>query len=550
MKRAFSFGKKNKKSGKENPVVRRLSKSKINALNFLGRSFRKKGEKSGPLKTPDNAPNKTPVETPVKKGNAPPMIDIYAGSDVDQQSQAHSQLSEKAKTTLVSPKATNQGKEDWKLLYELACQFDKFKLQEAEEMKKQKPKEAPQKKHAPGDAKGTKKSLEAIFGGVNFRADGSFLDKKFIDQYLVEEPKFSSVTFDFSGQGKLYKRFNRKNDEQKTICKKFAAALLQHPKSSKITQLNLSNALLPDAFLEALSDQCIASGGKGLPMLQALNLESNVLGKPGIDALCRCIADAKVWPRLQVLKLENQQKTLTTNAEETLGEVVVENTSLVVVGYRVRSGIPKQQIDNTVRCNLDKLRQARRMHASKAGTLKARKRNEMELYFDKIASNADRSVVNVDLTGNLKFLGLNATERTKTGAAFATNKTVKTVKMVKLKLDDAFAEAFGSALATNTTLETVILDSNAFSGTGMMALLSGLGKNTTISNFQVRHQSKTMSSSDEEKLPDLLKDNTTVLKLGIDARNPLIKRQLERKANDNSELQRKLRAAAKKNKKK
>lgn len=143
-----------------------------------------------------------------------------------------------------------------------------------------------------------------------------------------------------------------------------------------------------------------------------------------------------------------------------------------------------------------------------------------------------------------------ATERTKTGAAFATNKTVKTVKMVKLKLDDAFAEAFGSALATNTTLETVILDSNSFSGTGMMALLSGLGKNTTISNFQVRHQSKTMSSSDEEKLPDLLKDNTTVLKLGIDARNPLIKRQLERKANDNSELQRKLRAAAKKNKKK
>mmetsp|Transcript_3611 Transcript_3611/g.7982 ORF Transcript_3611/g.7982 Transcript_3611/m.7982 type:complete len:417 (-) Transcript_3611:1081-2331(-) len=415
---------------------------------------------------------------------------------------------------------------------------------------------------------------------------------------MVETPEFSSVTFNFSNSTNLYKRFHRKDQEQRNISQKFVTALLKHPLASSITHLVMSGSLLPDAFLEALADHCIAANANanantnvsaststnsaiasaGLPMLQVLNLESNLLGRDGIAALSRGIADPNAcWPRLQVLKLANQQQNacaeLGTAAEELLGDAIVRNsTSLVVVGLHVRAGIPRQQIESTVRFNVDKLRQARRKHASKAGTLAARKRNEMEQYFDTIAATtaatssggsticctndssgtnpsssiSSTSVVVVDLTGNLKFLGLNATERTKAGAAFGANTTVKTVKMVKLELDDDFAKAFGASLATNTTIETVVLDSNSFSGTGIRALLKGLGANTTIVNFQIRHQSKTVSSSDEETLPDLLRDNKTLLKLGIDARNPLIRMQLDRKTNENREYQRKLRVAAKK----
>merc|ERR1712100_348987 len=156
------------------------------------------------------------------------------------------------------------------------------------------------------------------------------------------------------------------------------------------------------------------------------------------------------------------------------------------------------------------LRIARREHAASKGTLKARKRNEMESLFDAIAANSDKKITEVDLTENLRFLGLDATERTKTGAAFVTNKTVKTVTMTKLKLDDDFAEAFGRALAENNTIETVVLDSNSFSGKGVIALLEGLGRNKSITNFQVRHQSKTMASADEECLVELLVNNTTL----------------------------------------
>jgi hypothetical protein len=48
---------------------------------------------------------------------------------------------------------------------------------------------------------------------------------------------------------------------------------------------------------------------------------------------------------------------------------------------------------------MDKLRQARREHAAKTGTLKERKRNEMETYFDKIADNTDPSITDVDIVG-------------------------------------------------------------------------------------------------------------------------------------------------------
>lgn len=487
-------------------------------------------------------------------GKPPSLIDIYAKSEQNPDSQGHAMMSDRAKQTLVAPKETNLSKGDWKFLYELATQYDSYKLQQVEATKNSgnTKTSAASKQMAPpvpvsGDAKAIKNNLNSLFGGgsdggVSYTSNGNFLNNKYFDQYLVEHS--SGVALEFSNKTSLYKRFCRKDQEQRTISEKFVAALVKHPKAKKITQLNMSSALLPDAFLVALCDQC--GSGSGLPLLQVLNLESNDLGREGIEALSKCIASPKAFQRLQILKLENQKKEISAGAEDVLGEAIVQSQSLVQVGLRVKGGIPKQQVSNTVQANLDKLRLARRQHASQKGTLKARKRNEMESLFDSIAANKDKKITEVDLTDNLRFLGLNETERTKTGAAFATNKTVTKVTMTKLKLDDDFAEAFGKALIKNKTLETVILDSNSFSANGIKALLTGLGQNKLITNFQIRHQSKTMASSDEEDLLELLTNNTTLVNLGSDVRNPLIKSQLDRKTNENRELQRKQRVALKK----
>lgn len=480
--------------------------------------------------------------------------------DRQDQSQRPSQgLSEKAQHASVAPKPPENP--DWEYLYELAVQYDRYKLQEAGEAKDQasaaaaaSPSPSPsteQPPHTPKDRAGIKAALEGIMGGDSLTADGRFLTDEYIGRHLVQHPKFpQALTFDYRGQARLFKRFDRKDDDQRRICGKFVDALLGHPRSSDITCLDLSNAMLPDKFLEVLATECVTRGGTGLPRLQVLNLESNLLGQgEGVPALARAIAAPDVWRYLQILKLENQKMPLTSTAEEALGPAVLQSPSLAVVSLRVRGGLERQQIENTVAANVDLLRQARRRHAAAEGTLKERKRNETEAYFDAIAANGggpggSPAVVGVDLVGCVKFLGLNPAERARAGAAFATNRHVTSVRMVKLQLDDAFCEEFGRALASNDTLEKVVLDSNAISGRGMAALFDGLGKNKSVVELQVRHQSKTTSSADEQALPRLMEPNRTLTKLGIDLRDQNVRRLLENKTNENREYQRKLRAAA------
>jgi hypothetical protein len=529
------------------PAVKKLDKSKTHLIaSVLGPGNGGAYMASGGADKHGLVQSQTPqIRRPFQKS------DLTAGSATTQAEQEQAHMSERAKTALVAPKEVDVNEPDWDFLNQLAVQYDHLKQQGVEETKNPNsmPKsearqKLPTKRQEAGDKTNIKSSLEGLIGGTSFKLDGSFITQDYLDQFLVENEKFNSVTFDFSGQTKLFKRFDRKDKEQRSISHKFVEELLKHPKASKITSLNFANSLLPDSFLIALSEQCLASGA--LPNLQVLNLESNLIGQDGVSAMSPCIANPEIWKRLQVLKLENQKTALPSDAEEVLGQAVLQSRSLVVVSLRVRSGLARQQINNTVKHNIDMLRKARRQVAAKEGNLKERKRNEMEAYFDKIAENQDASITTtVDLTGNLKFLGLHATERLKAATAFATNKNVKTIKLVKLKLDDAFAKEFSKALATNTTVEKVCLDSNEISSNGITALMEGLGHNTSITDFQVRHQCKTLSSADEEKLPDLLEGNMTLVKLGVDVRNQFIRTKLERKMNANREWQRKQRRANK-----
>ena len=205
------------------------------------------------------------------------------------------------------------------------------------------------------------------------------------------------MTFDFGGQNKVFKRFDRKDAEQKSMANMYVEALIKHPKSKDITILDMNNALLPDVFFVAFATQCIQKNG--LPKVQAMNFESNLMHNEGAEALATAIADPGVWRNLQILKLENQKMQLGSDAESALGEATLKSPSLVVVSLRVQDGLARQQINNSTQANMDKLRQARRKHAAKTGTLKERKRNEMEVYFDKIADNSDPSITDVDIVG-------------------------------------------------------------------------------------------------------------------------------------------------------
>eukprot|EP00522_Entomoneis_paludosa_P007395 CAMPEP_0172454644 /NCGR_PEP_ID=MMETSP1065-20121228/11568_1 /TAXON_ID=265537 /ORGANISM="Amphiprora paludosa, Strain CCMP125" /LENGTH=1800 /DNA_ID=CAMNT_0013207001 /DNA_START=205 /DNA_END=5607 /DNA_ORIENTATION=+ len=299
-----------------------------------------------------------------------------------------------------------------------------------------------------------------------------------------------------------------------------------------------------------------------LPNLQVLNLETNRISADGIVALSRIIANDKVWRFLQVLKLEGQKVGLKNTIEETLGEAVRCSPSLVVVSLHMQYWLPRNQIHNTCVSNLDHIRQARIRHNAKTGHVnRDRKRNEMELYFDRLASNElatkqrprdhngicedgdndpnSDALTTVDLgIRNAKFMSLLATEKIRAAQAFATNTHVKTLRLIQLKLNDEFCIALGKSLETNRTLEKIVLDSNDISGVGIKAIFEGLSCNESVSELSMGNQSKTLTSEEEEALPPLLENNTTLTRLGMDPfKNPLVQSALDRKCFRNLQAQ-------------
>lgn len=276
-----------------------------------------------------------------------------------------------------------------------------------------------------------------------------------------------------------------------------------------------------------------------------MNFESNLIQGPGIVALSEVISNKSAWRYLQALLLENQKHNMTNEAERALAEAVSRSHSIVVCSASIQCPYQLKEINDALLYNGDQLRLARRDHQAKEGTLKERKRTEIELFFDSIAADESADVEEVVIVGDQKFLTLEEAEKAKSGEAFATNTSVKMVKMELLGLQDDFAAAFGDAIAWNDTLERVSVDSNSITGAGMKALFAGLGRNNSIVEFQCRHQKKMMATLDEDALPDLLAPNTTILKLGVDVRSKLVKLKLDRIINANVDRIRKQRAKTK-----
>jgi hypothetical protein len=79
---------------------------------------------------------------------------------------------------------------------------------------------------------------------TQFTSDGAFLTNEFISQFLRDNPEDKSVTFDFMGQFKMFKRFPVESPDRAFIVAKFADVLLEHPRSNEITHINMSNCFL------------------------------------------------------------------------------------------------------------------------------------------------------------------------------------------------------------------------------------------------------------------------------------------------------------------
>lgn len=120
----------------------------------------------------------------------------------------------------------------------------------------------------------------------------------------------------------------------------------------------------------------------------------------------------------------------------------------------------------------------------------------------------------------LSELNVNNSEviKTKTLIEFAqalsNNTHVKKFALANCRADDHVAYAVAGMLRSNKSVTSVNLDSNHLTGKGILSLIQSLLHNSTLTELRFHNQRHICGGKTEMEMTKILKDNTTLLKLG------------------------------------
>lgn len=120
----------------------------------------------------------------------------------------------------------------------------------------------------------------------------------------------------------------------------------------------------------------------------------------------------------------------------------------------------------------------------------------------------------------LTELNVNNSEviKTKTLIQFAealhNNTSVKTFALANCRADDHVAYAIAGTLRHNKTITSINVDSNHLTGKGIMSIIQALQHNATLTELRFQNQRHICGGKTEMEMTKILKENTTLLKLG------------------------------------
>ncbi|XP_068172377.1 leiomodin-1 [Antennarius striatus] len=121
---------------------------------------------------------------------------------------------------------------------------------------------------------------------------------------------------------------------------------------------------------------------------------------------------------------------------------------------------------------------------------------------------------------SLVELNVNNSEviKTKTLIEFAgvlqNNTHVKKFALANCRADDHVAYAIAGTLRKNNTITSINLDSNHLTGKGILSLIQALIHNSTLTELRFQNQRHICGGKTEMEMTKIMKDNTTLLKLG------------------------------------
>uniref|UniRef100_A0A8C5ZP28 Leiomodin-2 n=1 Tax=Marmota marmota marmota TaxID=9994 RepID=A0A8C5ZP28_MARMA len=129
---------------------------------------------------------------------------------------------------------------------------------------------------------------------------------------------------------------------------------------------------------------------------------------------------------------------------------------------------------------------------------------------EKIRNNdPDTTEVNLNNIENITSQTL-----TRFAEALKDNTVVKTFSLANTHADDSAAMAIADMLKVNEHITNVNVDSNFITGKGILAIMRALQHNTVLTELRFHNQRHIMGSQVEMEIVKLLKENTTLLRLG------------------------------------
>ncbi|XP_025721556.2 leiomodin-2 [Callorhinus ursinus] len=94
------------------------------------------------------------------------------------------------------------------------------------------------------------------------------------------------------------------------------------------------------------------------------------------------------------------------------------------------------------------------------------------------------------------------------------NTAVKTFSLANTRADDSVAMAIAEMLKVNKHITSINVESNFIMGKGILAIMRALQHNTVLTELRFHNQRHIMGSQVEMEIVKLLRENTTLLRLG------------------------------------
>lgn len=98
--------------------------------------------------------------------------------------------------------------------------------------------------------------------------------------------------------------------------------------------------------------------------------------------------------------------------------------------------------------------------------------------------------------------------------ALRNNTHVKKFALANCRADDHVAYAIAGTLRSNKTITSINIDSNHLTGKGILSLIQALQHNSTLTELRFQNQRHICGGKTEMEMTKVLKENTTLVKLG------------------------------------